>query len=343
MKIKLGIAPLMAIVGLALVFSAAVAGEITVNCDKGGSVQKAIDAGAGSAARRTIYVTGFCTEDLLITRDQISVLGDGNTMIDGRIVVRGAHGVTIRDLTVTGPNDGLRARTSRVFMTNVHFTANDGYGILVSGGGAISLRDGSIAHNTGGIGLLVTNGQANLNNTEVFSNQDDGIVVSANGSLFMDGGSVHSHDSGTGIIAKQSASVELGGTNVSGNLFAGVAVSMGSVAAIYDSTISYNTDIGLILSENSSVEVGGGELAHNGVYGALAGSHSVLKLIDTQVYDNHAHGVVVETDGALFIDGTTVVDGNWADDEIECRGKEASMEIGPDAFVSSWACIDPDF
>ncbi len=343
MNIKIGNAPLMVIVGLAMVFGPAAAREISVNCDKGNSVQKAIDAGAGSAAGKTIYVTGFCTEDLLITRDHISLLGDGNTMINGRIVVRGAHGVAIRDLTVTGPNDGLRARTARVFMTNVHFIANDGYGALVSGGAAIVLRNGSIAHNTGGIGLLVTNGQAGLNNTEVFSNQNDGIVVSANGSLSMNGGSVHSHESGTGIIAKQSSSVELGGTNVSGNLFAGVAVSMGSAAAIYDSTINYNTEIGLILSENSSVEVGGGELAHNGIDGALAGSHSVLKLIDTQVYDNHAHGVVVETDGGLFIDGTTVVDGNWADDEIECRGKEASMEIGPDAYVSSWACIDPDF
>ena len=336
-------APLVAIAGLMLVLGQVYAGEINVDCDKGGSIQKAIDAAAGSAARKTINVTGFCTEDLLISRDNISLLGDGLAVISGRIIVRGADGVTIRDLTVTGSDFGLSTSVSRVFMTNVHFTGNDGNGIGVSGGGAIFLRDGSIANNSGGIGLFIQNGHAGLTNTVVFSNQNDGILVSANGSLSMNGGSVHSHSSGSGIIARQGANVELGGTDVSGNFFTGVAVTMGSTAAIYDTTVNGNTEVGLLVSENSTVEVGGGELANNGVYGAVAGSHSVLRLIDTHVHGNHAHGVVVETDGGLFVDGTTVVDGNWADDQIECRGKEASMEIGPDAYVGTWACVDPDF
>lgn len=336
-------APLVAAAGFMLVFGQAFAGEMKVNCDEGDSIQKAIDAAAGSAAPKIINLTGSCIEDLLISRDNVSILGDGNAVISGRIVVRGADGVTIRNLTVTGSRVGLSTSVSRVFLTNVHFIGNEGNGIVISGGGAIFLRNGSIAHNTGGVGLLVGNGHAGLIDTEVFSNQDDGILVSANGSLSMSGGSVHSHYTGSGIIARQGANVELGGTDVSGNLFTGVAVTMGSTAAIYDSTINSNTELGLLVSENSTVEVGGGELFDNGVYGALAGSHSILRLIDTQVHGNHEHGVVVETDGGLFVDGTTVVDGNWADDQIACRGKEASMEIGPDAYVGKWTCVDPDF
>jgi hypothetical protein len=336
-------APLVALAGLMFVFAQTYAADTNVNCDKGGSIQKAIEAGAGSAAAKTINVRGFCEEDLLITRDNVSLLGDGNAMISGRIVMRGAVGVTIRDLTVTGPRDGVSASLSRVFMTNVHFTGNTGSGIAVRAGSVVYLRDGSIAHNTGGIGLLVDGGFASLDNTDVFSNEGDGIVVNANGSLSFNGGRVHSHESGTGILARLGASIALSDADVSGNMFAGVNVSLGSTAAIYSSGINDNVDIGLIVTDNSSVEVGGCEFANNGLYGALAGRHSVLKLIDSHVHDNHAHGVVVETDAGLFIDGTTVVDGNWADDEIECRGKEASMEIGPDAYVSTWSCIDPDF
>lgn len=336
-------AALAAIAGLTLALGQASAGEISVNCDKGDSIQKAIDGGAGSAADRRINITGYCTEDLLINRDRVWLLGDTNTVIDGRIVIRGSDGITISDLTVTGARDGMSASHSRVFMTNVHFTGNNGYGLAVRAGSAVYLRDGSIAHNTEGIGLLVDNGFASLRNTDVFGNESDGIVVNANGSLNLSGGRVHSHSSGTGILARLGASVELEDADVSGNRFAGVNVSLGSTAAIYGSTLNDNTDIGLIVTDNSSVEVGGCEFADNGLYGALAGRHSVVKLIDTYVHDNHAHGVVVETDSGLFIDGTTVVDGNWADDEIECRGKEASMEIGPDAYVGAWACPDPDF
>ena len=227
---------MMATFGLTLLFGQAFAGQIHVNCDEGASLQKAIDSGAGSAARREIYVTGFCEENLLISRDRISILGDGDTVISGRIVVRGSDGLGFRDLSITGPGDGIVASVSRIFMVNVHFTGIDGYGIALRHGGAIFLRNGSITHNNGGIGLLIENGHGDLRNTEVFGNAHDGIVVNVNGNLTMIGGSVNLHEQGTGITANLSSSVELEGVNVSNNL-AGISVLMGSAATINDSIV----------------------------------------------------------------------------------------------------------
>lgn len=336
-------APLFVAAALFLICAQAFAGERTVNCDKGDSLQKAIDAGAGSAAPIEIHVTGTCVEDLLIARDRVAILGDGNTLISGQVTVRGADNLTIRDLTITGPGNGINASVARIFMTNVHLIGNGDYGLALRHGGAIFMRDGSIAHNQGDVGLLIENGFGNLRNMEVFENAVDGIVVNENGSLTMIGGGVNFHGNGTGIMVNLSSALELEGVHVGFNQFAGVSLTLSSVAAINDSALNANGEFGLVLTENSSATISGGGLAANGRHGAWPQSHSVLRLVDAEVYGNNEHGVVVETDGGLFVDGTTVIDGNWAEHQIVCLGKEASMEIGPDAYVSSWACDDPDF
>ncbi len=336
-------APLLVAAALFLISGQALAGERTVDCDKGDSLQKAIDAGGGSAAPVDINVTGVCIGNLLITRDGVSINGDGNTVIDGRMSVRGANNLVIRDLTITGPGDGISASVARVRLINVNLVGNDNYGLALRHGGHIFMRDGSIANNHGDIGLLIENGHGQLANVEVFDNDVDGIVINVNGTLTMIGGGVNGHGNGTGIKANLSSAIELEGVHVGFNQWAGVSLEMASVAAINDSALNANGEFGLVLSENSSATVSGGGVDHNGLYGAWAQSHSVLRLIDTAVTGNHAHGVVVETDGGLFVDGTTFVDGNWSDFQVECRGKEASMEIGLDAYVGSSDCDDPEF
>lgn len=334
--------PLLVAAALLLIFGQAVAGERPVNCDKGDSLQTAIEAGAGSAKNIRIFVTGTCEEDLLITRDRVVIDGDRNTVIDGQVWIRGANNIMLRNLTITGSGNGINASLARIRLINVHLVGNDDYGIALRNGGLIYLRNGSIANNHGNIGLLIEGGDGQLNNVDVSNNAVDGIVVNVNGNLTMVGGSVKSHEQGSGITAKLSSTMELEGVTVKNNL-AGIYVSMGSAAAINNSTINNNFSIGIAAIDNSSAEIGGSELAYNELYGAQASSHSVLRLFDAWVHDNHAHGLVVESDGGLFVEGTTNVDGNWADYQVECRGKEASMEIGGFAYVGSWDCEDMDF
>ena len=88
---------------------------------------------------------------------------------------------------------------------------------------------------------------------------------------------------------------------------------------------SHDTGSGIIARQVGNVELGGTDVSANLFTGVAVTMGSTAAIYDSTV------------------NGNTVVDGNWADDQIECRGKEASMEIGPDAYVSTWTCIDPEF
>ena len=331
--------PLVAIAGLMLVFGQAYGGEINVNCDKGDSIQKAVDAGAGSAARKVIYVTGFCEEDLLITRDNISLLGDGNTMISGHIRVRGSDGLTIRDLSITGPGDGIAASVSRIFMTNVHIVGNYGDGIALSWGGAISLRNGSIAGNLGDAGFLIENGHGDLINTEVSGNAYDGIVLIGNGSVTMTGGEVGLHEQGTGITAKLSSSVELDSVSVSNNE-TGISVSNGSAAEINSSTIYGNTRTGVFVSTSSSAIVDSSQIYEN-ERGVAASRQSFVTLSGpTEVRDNWFDGLrLLFGSGAVVSSGVFIPEhpSGWA---VYCRDSESSLSNR--AGVSPTNCLDFD-
>jgi hypothetical protein len=317
-------APLAALAGLMLVFGQAYGGETSVNCDKGDSIQKAIDTGAGSAARKVIYVTGFCEEDLLITRDNISLLGDGNTMISGQIGVRGSDGLTIRDLSITGPGDGISASVSRIFMTNVHIVGNYGDGIALRHGGAVFLYDGSISGNLGDSGFLIENGHGQLENTEVSNNANDGIVVNVNGNLTMIGGKVDIHEQGTGITANLSSSVELEDVSVSNNE-TGISVLSGSAAAINNSTINGNTNTGVFLSMSSSATIDSTAIYENG-RGAAASRHSFVTLSGpTEVRDNESDGLrLLFGSGAVVSGGVSIPThpSGWA---VYCRDAESNL------------------
>ena len=302
MSTRIRSAPLVAMAGLMIAFGQAYGGDMNINCDEGDSIQKAIDAGAGSAAAKTINVTGFCAENLTIRRDNISILGDGNTMISGRILVRGADGLTIRNLSITGPGDGISASVSRIFMTNVHIFGNYGDGIALRHGGAIFLRDGSISGNFGDIGFLSENGHGQLNNTEVSSNASNGIVVNVNGNLTMIGGKVDLHEQGMGITANTSSSVELEGVIIENNL-AGVSVLMGSAAAINNSTINDNTDVGIIVESGT---LGLNNVQVSGNRAGIAASMAKITLQDAQVVDNDERGIDVAASSALIVSGGAV-------------------------------------
>ena len=296
--------PLFVAAGLLLIFGQAVAGERTVNCDKGDSLQKAIDAGAGSANNVVIFAIGTCTENVLITRDRVTINGDGNTVIDGRISVRGADNLVVTDLTITGPGTGISASVARVRLINVHLVGNDGYGMALRHGGYVFMRDGSIANNQGDIGLLIENGSGQLRDVEVSGNYLDGIVVNVNGSLTMIGGSVNSHEQGNGIAADLNSSVELEGVHVTNNL-AGISVSSGSSARIEDSTINENADAGVSVADSGTLG-----LNNVGIFGnhsGISASMAKITLQNSQVFGNAEFGIEMSDNSVLraFDSGVT--------------------------------------
>jgi hypothetical protein len=296
-------APLLATTLLLLASGPTLAGTRVVDCDAGDSLQKAIEAGAGSAAPVEINATGYCAENLLITRDGVSIYGDGNTVVDGRVSVRGADNLVIQNLTITGSGDGISASFARIRLINVNLIGNDNHGMALRHGGYILMHDGAIAQNQGEIGLLVASGLVNLSDVEVFENAGDGIVVDKNGSLTMNGGGVNGHGNGTGIVASQSSSIELDEVHVGFNQEAGVAVSMGSSAAINNSMVNENADTGIRVQSGTlgliNVEVSGNRAG-------IEASMAKITLEDAQVINNAERGVDVAANSALIMSGGTV-------------------------------------
>lgn len=342
MRVHLSIPVLVAFVLVGLSVPAE-GGVREVNCNEGDSLQKAIERGGGSALPIEIHVSGECVETIAVRRSNVAIVGDEGTTIVGHFRVFGSDNVRIQNLTVTGSGNGITTVHSRVRIFDVHLIGNDGYGLAVRGGSSLTMRNGSISGNHGGSGLLLETSSANLSNVDVSWNASDGIVVNINSTLTMVGGGVNNHWNGAGIRAYLSSAVELVGLTVELNSLGGLLMTNASGGVANNSHFNENGSFGVLLSENSMLEMAGGSLCCNHLYGALVSRHGFLTLETVEVFDNHAHGLVVETDGGLIVGGNSVIDGNWAFDQIECRGKEASIEIEPGVVVGPVACIDPDF
>ena len=147
--------------------------EVYVDCDIGQSLQDAVDMAGWTARPYTIYVTGTCDEDITISRNRLQINGGGEAQISGRIRNFGAS-ITLRDLTITGPGEGLRASGGRTRVLDVHFVNNDADGIHATGNAMVSLRGGSVDGSSGS-GIDLQSSVLNLHNVQIMSNMGNGI------------------------------------------------------------------------------------------------------------------------------------------------------------------------
>ena len=333
--LRYGLAALAA--GLALVAGPASAGPRIVDCDAGDSLQKAIDAGAGSAKPIEIQLSGNCYEDIRITRDNVRIVGGYDATIIGDTRLYAAHNVNLQDVKLTGPGEGIRIVNGRTRLTRVHFAQNETTGISVRQSGMAVLRDCIIEENGEG-GVIVDNASAIIGGSTIERNGGEGIFVTNNGFLSFDGGSVTDHDYGSGIIAANGSAIAVSDAAVNGNSPVGIALYMGSSGTVANTDAGANAAIGVDLETNSALEFFEGGIAANGLYGAYVKLHSTLNLYTVPVQYNLAHGIVVESDGALFARGDTHIQYNMAGDEvqIECRDEESSIELEGSVIVIPW-------
>ena len=124
----------------------------------------------------TIMITGTCEEAVVVDKDGITLVGDGqdSTVIDGMdadasaIAVLGHQNVTIKDLTVQNGLVGIHlGRGAAAWLENV--TAKDsrskdghssGFGILVANSSDAVLTGSVVVSNNAGNGIQVWNGSS---------------------------------------------------------------------------------------------------------------------------------------------------------------------------------------
>ncbi|MFY9622186.1 MAG: hypothetical protein WAM70_09285 [Pyrinomonadaceae bacterium] len=101
---------------------------VTVDCTKGESINEALTK-SPTARNLTVEITGMCTENVVVTRDHVTLHGtnpanDGiqadfnDEISDVALWVRGAELVTVENLKLTGGFSGLLATNTG--LTNLH-------------------------------------------------------------------------------------------------------------------------------------------------------------------------------------------------------------------------------
>jgi len=325
---------------LTLVAPLAFAGPRVVNCDDGDLLQDAIDSGAGSAKSIEINVFGTCYEDIRLGRRGVSIIGDGMTTIHGRIRVFNSNAITMSDLTVTGPMDGLRLINSRVRLIGVQIVDNGSTGIVASDGSVVRTRNVTISGNREGIRL--NRSHAGLSDTDVdFNNSagefSDGIQVLQNSSLESDGGSI-SGNGNLGIRVNWNSSITIRGTHIESNGAYAIQMYNASGGDLSDAHVVGNTGSGIELGGNSALEMYGGEVRGNGWDGVWVSEHSMLRLHGTTITENGGHGIVVSRDGGVVTHGDTGVFGNGEYFQIMCVGDEASIDVAEESTVEPFEC-----
>jgi hypothetical protein len=332
--------------GLILAATSAQAGVRVVNCDEGDSLQEAIDAGAGSAKPLEIELLGTCYEEVEITRDRISIIGNGDTTIVGRIRAIDSDVILLENLTITGPGTGLTVAGGRVSLNYSSISGNDGNGISVFQNGGVTLFH-CIVEGNDGHGIWLNDGASRIRFTEVSHNGENGILVTNGGALRFYSGGVNFHENGSGIRASNNSSIDVGGSHIGMSNPHGIELNLGSTGMIVDSFVNANAQIGVSVTSNSAAELSGGGMEWNGRYGARVRSHSTFRLFDAIVSNNIDHGVFLATDGGLFASGSTRIEynapGDWV--QVECRDKESSVRISGSVVINPPLvnCPDPDF
>jgi len=324
-------------VGLILAATSANAGVRVINCNEGDSLQKAIDAGAGSAKVIEIELYGTCEEDIRIYRDGVRIIGDGAATIEGDARVYNADGIDFEYLNFTGSGGGLRIVNSRARLRFVNVFDNAEYGIAVLQNGVLVCLTCRIENNRED-GVVLDNGMARLHRNSIVENNDgNGIIVTNNGFLELDGGRVV--DNGIhGVQATGSSALSIYGSNISSNDAYGVLLNLASSGTISNTVIQDNSGEGVEAVANSAVTIGGGFIGSNGHHGVSLIFHSTAWLADVEISDNNGSGAYLDLDSGLIIDPGTYIPPNATGLAVECVDEESSAMISDDANVVPVNC-----
>ncbi|MGZ8779690.1 MAG: right-handed parallel beta-helix repeat-containing protein [Thermoanaerobaculia bacterium] len=291
---------------------------ITVDCTKGQSVNEAL---ADRTPSLTITLSGVCTEDVLITRDDVTIEGTGAIVgaaggAPDAVTIRGASRVTLRGLTIqSNEGRGVRSEGSQVTLESMHLDGSFRDGLLAVSGSEILFSSGTADDNGGeGIGVWETSTIRLAGTTSTSRNGRVGILISEGSSLTASGsiaGSLTADDNLYGILlqvggaALTAVGMQNGGfpISASGNTEVGVSLEVGGVWAGANSLMVANSPYGVYIYGSvftqasflpaSAFTVTGCE------YGLVAEQNSTL-LIKGTITGNTSQGVALDTSTAVI-------------------------------------------
>lgn len=209
-----------------------------VDCIAGQSIQNAIDK-RNPDRSLTLVIRGTCTENVMIDRDDLALVGEAGARVTGTITIAGSRRVAIRTLIVSNPA---------------------GAGIVGTDNAAFTVEESTVERN-GTDGIVVRNGaQATLNRNRILENGQANEPDTGRGIHANHGGLVNAHDNrilnnrsdGIGINNNSYGRLTLNTIEGNGRVAAGeagVQVTRGRVRA-GGNTIRHNTGLTAVIVSN---------------------------------------------------------------------------------------------
>jgi hypothetical protein len=169
-----------------------------VDCSRGQSISDGLGKNNGGRPI-TVVVRGNCVEQVVITRDDASLVGEGGT-VTGGLTINGARRVEIAKLNIRNPlGDGILVdKGASVTIRENEISDSAGYGILVRNASLALVNDNQLHRNgvvgntnidASGIGATLGSTVSALRNT-IGENYNAGIEVFDNSTYRSEGDTV---------------------------------------------------------------------------------------------------------------------------------------------------------
>jgi len=229
--------------------------SVAVNCAEGQTVGQALAQTAGRTAPLTIRVVGVCTENVVIGRDDVTLVGNNRTndrvqaLLENKpaVSVSGGQRVTIRELGVQGGSYALSLGLGAVVGAH-NIDVNGGVNVISS---VLQLDrvvvEGMVSASAGSVLRLDTTTVQNgpfagvvIHDSNLFAmastirDHRASAISAANASLWLDGGTLIERN---GIFAGGGSSIHLGRATIRGSSGFGIFLGDTSVVGGNESTV----------------------------------------------------------------------------------------------------------
>jgi len=307
MKVRNKMIKAIAVIGFLIMiapsFAAAQGFPLRVNCDRGQSVQRALDLLDRFNLPATIVVTGTCNEHIVIMEDDVTLQGGiyiGSDPSRNTISVRSARRVSITGATVSGASSG----------------------VVVFQGGSLSLDQARIQNNAKNGLVAAENSTLFLTNSTIQNNGSSGVVTISSSSarigqnILGNTGPNTIRNNGNGVAVLRSASALIDGNTIEGNSGDGVIIEGGS-ATVINNVIRANQVKGINVSSSGHARIGIADanqagpntIENNGLEGIQSANGGAAYIWSNTIQNNgitsHRPGVAIyRATGRLIGDNT---------------------------------------
>jgi hypothetical protein len=203
---------------------------VVADCARGRSIAEALEK-KNPNRPLTVVVRGTCMEGVVITRDDVSLIGDGGA-INGSVAVAGAQRIVVAQLRISNPSgDGITVtNNASATIRNNEINDSSGYGLFVRNASFAQVDDNKMLRNgivnntnvdASGIGVAHGSTVRALRN-EIAENANTGVEVFEGGFYRTEGDTIAQRTSAPGRSAVdifRRGHVELRGATVTGTVF----------------------------------------------------------------------------------------------------------------------------